>query len=198
MCHYGQHIWILYTSGYAAVFDMESHKIIQNIELQELFNDPVTILVADHTAGLIAAAYTDGLVVYLWDGTIPNVSVAFFHSVSTITVTYKNCKLTTIESCTDVDGHCWLWCGYSNGVIQIVSPPDNASRDLQIHDYSTDLVPDAYITQLKFSGKKFSLMYALHDGGLMVSCWSANTNPKLCSIIETSTTTPGKMKTPDN
>ena len=201
MCYHGQHIWILYTSGYIAVFDLENHKIIQNIELQELSNDPVTTLVVDPDTCLIAAAYTNGLIAYLWDRNNPSdsdVPIAYFYSSNT--VSYQNIKLTTVESCSDVDGHCQIWCGYNIGVIQIVSPPDKASSEtkivkvLQINDYSTDLTPDTYITQLKFSRKKSSLMYALHDGGLAISCWSATTNPKLYSVIKPSVTTPGKMQ----
>ena len=126
MCHHGQHIWILYTSGYIAVFDMDSHKIIQNIELLELSNDPVTTLVVDHATGLIATAYTNSLIAYLWDGTIPfndNVSIAYFRSANTIAESYQNFRLTTVESCSDADGHCQMWCGYNIGVIQIVRPP---------------------------------------------------------------------------
>ena len=53
---------------YIAVFDTENHKIVQNIELQELSNDPVTTLVVDYTTGLIAAAYSNGLIAYLCRG----------------------------------------------------------------------------------------------------------------------------------
>ena len=194
MCHYGQHIWILYTSGYVAVFDMESHKIIQNIELQELSNDPVTILVADHTAGLIAAAYTNGLVVYLWDGTIPNVSIDYFHSTNTITVTYQDYKLTAVESCSDDDGHCHLWCGYSIGVIQIVSPPDSTHREttvIKVLNYSTELPSDVNFVQMKYSSDQ-KIMYALLDQSV-ISCWSVGTNPKLCTMIRPPLDAPGKV-----
>ena len=202
MCHHGQHIWILYTSGYIAVFDMDSHKIIQNIELQELSNDPVTTLVVDHATGLIATAYNNSLIAYLWDGTIPfndNVSIAYFRSANTIAESYQNFRLTTVESCSDADDHCQMWCGYNIGVIQIVRPPvelngeTNVLKVLRIDDYCTELPPDTYVTQLRFSGKSSSLMYALHDGGLVISCWSVGTNPQLYSVIETSMTTPGKQ-----
>ena len=202
MCHHGQHIWILYTSGYIAVFDMDSHKIIQNIELQELFNDPVTILVVDHATGLIATAYTNGLIAYLWDGCDDGASVSYFHSSNT--VSYQNFRLTTIESCSDVDGHSQIWCGYSIGVIRIVSPPVKPSertkvlKELQIDEYSTELPPNTYVIQLRVSGKSSSLMYALHNhdgsrGEVIVSCWSVGTNPKLNLMINTSMTSPGRL-----
>ena len=208
MCHHGRHIWILYTSGYIAVFDMDSHKIIQNIELRELSNNPVTTLVVDHATGLIATAYTNGLIAYLWDCTIPlndNVSTAYFHSANTIAESYQNFRLTTVESCSDADGHCQMWCGYNIGVIQSVRPPNEPSGEtkvlkvLRIDEYSTELPPDTYITQLRFSGKSLSLMYALHDhdetrGQVIVSCWSVCADPKLCLMIETSITTPGKLQ----
>ena len=199
MHHHGDYIWILYTSGYLAVFDMDSHKIIQNIKSQETSNDPVTTLVVDHATGLIATAYTNGLIItYLWDKSNNNVSMVYFYSSSKIS--YHKFELTTAESCSDVDGHCQIWCGYSIGVIQIVSPPVTAIGEtkslkvLQIDSHCTDLSPDTYITQFKFSGKELSLMYALHDGGLVISCWRVGTmNPTLHSMIETSMTTPGKM-----
>ena len=201
MHHHGNHIWILYTSGYIAVFDMDSHEIIQNIKSQETSNDPVTILV-DHATGLIATAYTNGLIItYLWDKSNSindNVSMVYFDSSSKIS--YQKFMLTTAESCSDVDGHCQIWCGYSIGVIQIVSPPVKASEEtkslkvLRIDSYCTDLSPDTYITQFKFSGKELALMYALHDGGLVISCWRVGTtNPTLHSMIKISTMTPGKM-----
>ena len=198
MCHRGQHIWILYTSGYIAVFDIDSHKIIQNIELQELSNDPVTILVVDHATGLIATAYTNGLIAYLWDE--DNVTIAYFRSANTVAESYQKLILTTVELCSDVDGHCQMWCGYNTGVIQIASTVINkpsgrpkALKLLRLGEYSNELPPNTYVTQLRFSGKSSSLMYALHDGGLVISCWSVGTNPQLYSLIETSMTTPGKM-----
>ena len=195
MCHRGQHIWILYTSGYIAVFDMESHKIIQNIKLKELSNDPVTILVVDNATGLIAAAYTNGLIAYLLDRNKSSDNNVLTYFYSSNNVSYQSIKLNTVELC-NVDGHSQIWCGYSIGVIQIVSPPDEAGREtkavkVQIDDYHRDLTHDTCITQLKFSGKKSSLMYALHDRGLVISCWSTNTTPKLYSMITTST--PGKI-----
>ena len=204
MCHHGQHIWILYTSGYIAVFDMESHKIIQNIELQELSNDPVTILVVDNATGLIAAAYTNGLIAYLWDGGIPCgeiVSITYFRSTNTITVSYQNFKLTTVESCSDADGHCQIWCGYSIGVIQIVSPPVRAYGDtevikvLQVDKYCTEIPHGTSIVQLKFSSNKNDspMMYALHGEGVMISSWLVSTDPKLCAIISLSQTSPGEF-----
>ena len=135
MCHHGQHIWILYTSGYVAVFDMGSHKIIQNIELQELFNDPVTILVVDYATGLIATAYTKGLIAYLWDETVPfnyNDSITYFYSANTIAVSYQNFRLTAVESCSDVDGHCQMWYSYNVGIIQIVSSPIEPSGETKV------------------------------------------------------------------
>ena len=200
MCYHDQHIWILYTSGCIAVFDMKSDEILQNIELPELSNDPVTILVVDHATGLIATAYTNGLIAYLWDGS--DVPISYFHSSNT--VSYQNFRLTTVESCSDIDGHCQMWCGYSIGVIQIVRPPVEPSETtkilkvLRIDECSTELPPDTYITRLRFSGKSSSLMYALHDCDtagvqVIVSCWSVGTNLKLCRIIETSITTPGKL-----
>ena len=205
MCHHGQHIWILYTSGYIAVFDMDSHEIIQNIELQELFNDPVTILVVDHATGLIATAYTNGLIAYLWDGTVPfndNVSMAYFRSANTIAVSYQNFRLTTVESCSDADGHCQVWCGYSIGVIQIVKPPSRAYGEtevlkvLQVDKYCTEVPHGTNIVQLKFSSTKSDkslVMYALHGEGVVISCWLVSTEPKLCAIINLSQTTPGKF-----
>ena len=204
MCHHGQHIWILYTSGYIAVFDMENHKIVQNIELQELSNDPVTTLVVDHTTGLIAAAYTNGLIAYLWDPAVPCddiVSITYFRSTNTITVSYQNLKLTTVESCSDVDGHCQIWCGYSIGVIQIVSPPVRAYGDtevlkvLQVDKYSTEIPHGTSIVQLKFSSNKHSslIMYALHGEGVIISSWLVSTDPKLCATIHLSQTSPGKL-----
>ena len=206
MCHHGQHIWILYTNGYIAVFDMENHKIIKNVELQELSNDPVTTLVVDHATGLIAAAYTNGLIAYLWDATIPfdeSVSIAYFRSINTITVSYQNLKLTTVQSCTDVEGHCQIWCGYSIGVIQIVSPPVRAYGDtevlkvLQVDKYCTEIPHGTSIVQLKFSSNKNNslIMYALHGEGVTISSWLVSTDPKLCAIINLSQTSPGNLRT---
>ena len=184
MCHHGQHIWILYTSGYIAVFDMDSHKIIQNIELQELSNDPVTILVVDHATGLIATAYTNGLIAYLWDGS--DVPISYFHSSNT--VSYQNFRLTTVESCSDVDGHCQMWCGYNIGVIQIVRPPiepserTKVSKVLRMEDDYAKLPCDVKVIQFKYSSHQ-QIMYALHDKEL-ISCWNVGVNPRLCKVIK--------------
>ena len=206
MCHHGQHIWILYTSGYIAVFDMDSQKIIQNIELQELSNDPVTIVVVDHATGLIAASYTNGLIAYLWDETIPfddNISIAYFRSANTITVSYQDLKLTTVESYSDVDGHCQIWCGYSIGVIQIVSPPMRAYGDtevlktLQVDKYCSEIPHGTGIVQLKFSASisndDSSIMYVLHGKGACITCWVVSKEPKLCATINLSQISSGKL-----
>ena len=200
MCHHGQHIWILYNSGFIAVFDMDSHSIIQNIELSELHNDPVTILVVDNTTGLIAAAYTNGLIAYLWDGTIHSDElppIVYFHSSSA--VSYHNLRLTTVESCIDVDGHHQLWCSYDSGAIQIVTSPvgydkqPKTSKVLQINEYCADLQPNTYIIQFRFSGNRSPIVYALHNGGLVISCWSVSKDPKLYSVIKNSSIAPGKI-----
>lgn len=206
MCHCGQHIWILYNSGFIAIFDMDSHSIIQNIELPELSNDPVTTLVVDHATGLIAAAYTNCLIAYLWDGSISfdeKVSIAYFRSANTIAVSYQNFKLMTVESCVDADGQCQMWCGYNIGVIQIVSPPVRAYGDtevlkvLQVDKYCTEIPHGTNIAQLKFSSNKSSnslIMYALHGEGMIISCWIVSTDPKLCAIINLPQTSPGKLQ----
>ena len=199
MCHHGQHIWILYTSGYIAVFDMDSHEIIQNIQPQEPNNNPVTIVVVDHATGLIATAYTNGLIAYLWDKsnlTDDNISTAYFYSSSK--VSYQKFKLTTVESCSDVDGHCQIWCGYNIGVILIVTPPINpweetkTLKTLQMLDYSTELPLNTNVTQLKYSPKQ-QIMYALHDDGWVISCWNVGTNPEFCTVIKPPLNAPGKI-----
>jgi len=185
---------------------MDSHSIIQNIELPELSNDPVTTLVVDHATGLIAAAYTNGLIAYLWDGSIPfdeKVSIAYFRSANTIAVSYQNFKLTTVESCVDADGQCQMWCGYNIGIIQIVNPPVRAYGDtevlkiLQVDKYCTEIPHGTNIVQLKFSLNKSnnsSIMYALHDVGIVISCWMIGTDPKLCAIINLSQASSGKLQ----
>ena len=187
MCHHGQHIWILYTNGCIAVLDMKSHKIIQNIKLQDASDDPIAILVVDHSTGLVAAAYSNGLIGYMWDGAVSvneNVPVVYFHSDNYITVSYRSCKLTAVESCSGVDDHCQMWCGYNIGAIQIFNPPDKPTgktkkmKVLQMKYYCADLESDTCVTQLTFSGKESSLMYALHDEGWVISCWSVNSNPQ--------------------
>ena len=185
MCHHGQHIWILYTSGYITVFDMDSHKIIQNTELQELPNDPVTTLVVDCATGLIATAYTNGLIAYLWDGSDVGASISYFCSSNT--VSFQKFSLTTVESCSDLDGHCQMWCGYNIGVIQIVRPPVEPSGEtevlkvLRMEDYYAELSCDVNVIQLKYSSQQ-QIMYALHDKEL-ISCWNVGVNPKLCKVI---------------
>ena len=177
---------------------MDSQKIIQNIELQELSNDPVTIVIVDHATGLIATAYTNGLIAYLWAETIPfndNISITYFRSTNTIAVSYQDLKLTTVECCSDVGGHCQIWYGYSIGVIQIVSPPVRAYGDtevlkiLQVDKYCTEIPHGTSIVQLKFSANisnDSSIMYVLHGKGACITCWIVSEEPKLCATINLS------------
>ena len=204
MCHHGQHIWIVYDNGILAVCDVNNYTIVQDVELQEPCTEPVAMLVVDHSTGLIATAYVNGLIVFLWGKNVlsgKDLAIKYFHSSTTISISWQTFKLNTIETCGVSNGHSQLWCSYDIGVIQVVKPPVSTSGEteivkvLEIKEYCTDLPHDTSIVQLKcspYQDHKSSVMYALHDGGLAISCWSVDVDPKLYTIIKPSLSSPGK------
>ena len=83
-----------------------------------------------------------------------------------------------------------------------MKPPAGASVETEIvkvvetKEYCTDLSHDTSIVQLKCSPNqdhKLSVMYALHDGGLAISCWSVDVDPKLYAFIKPSLSSPGNL-----
>ena len=204
MCQVGANMWMLYNNGTLAVCDMNSYRTIKDVVLQNVPNKPVTMIVVDQSTGLIATAYASGLIVFLWgkNVTADDYIVRYFHSSTTITVSLQTFKLNTIEACSVSAGHSQLWCSYDIGVVQIVKPPVSTSGEteivkvVEIKEYCTDLPHDTSIVQLKCSPNqdhKSTVMYALHDGGLAISCWSADADPKLYTIIKPSLSNPGKL-----
>ena len=205
MCHLDEHIWIVFDNGTLAVCDVNNYSIVEDVMMQDLPNNPVAILVVDCSTGLIGTAYANGLIVFLWGKNVSstdNVNVKYFHSFTTISISWQTFKLNTIETCSVSNGHSQLWCSYDIGVIQIVKPPVSTSGEteivkvLEIKKYCTDLPHDTSIVQLKCSPNqdhKSSVMYALHDGGLAISCWSVDVDPKLYTIIKPSLSSPGKI-----
>ncbi|XP_065917168.1 leucine-rich repeat serine/threonine-protein kinase 1-like isoform X2 [Dysidea avara] len=177
MCHHGQHIWIVYDNGILAVCDVNNYTIVQDVELQEPCTEPVAMLVVDHSTGLIATTYVNGLIVFLWGKNVlsgKDLAIKYFHSSTTISISWQTFKLNTIETCGVSNGHSQLWCSYDIGVIQVVKPPVSTSGEteivkvLEIKEYCTDLPHDTSIVQLKcspYQDHKSSVMYALHDGG---------------------------------
>ena len=59
-------------------------------------------------------------------------------------------------------------------------------------DYYIELPSDTNVTQLKYSPKQ-QIMYALHDDGLVISCWNVGTNPEFCMVIKPPLNVPGKI-----
>ena len=205
MCYHNEHIWMVYDNGALAVCDVTNYTIVKDVVLQDLPNNPVVVLVVDCSAGIIATAYADGLIVLLWEKNVlsdDEPAIKYFHSSTTITASWRTFKLNTVETCIVSNGPCQLWCSYDIGVIQIVKPPVSTSGEteivkvVEIKEYCTDLPHDTSIVQLKCSPNqdhKSAVMYALHDGGLAISCWSVDVDPKLYTIIKPSLSNPGKI-----
>ena len=202
MCHLGQHIWVVYDNGTLAVCDVNSNTIVKDVVVQKLPIKPVTIVVADCSSDLAAVAYVNGLIVFLCTKNILTGSHPAMIHYQCSTSTAVPFKLNTIETCSVSDGHSQLWCSYDIGVVQIVKPPVSTSGEteivkvVEIKEYCTDLPHDTSIVQLKCSPNqdhKSTVMYALHDGGLAISCWSVDVDPKLYTIIKPSLSNPGKM-----
>ena len=202
MCHQSGHIWLAYDDGTLAVCDANNYIIVKTVVVQKLPIKPVAVVGVEHSSGLVAVAYLNGLIVFLWTESIISTddpAMKYYHSSTTITIPFK---LNTIETCSVANGHSQLWCSYDIGVIQIVKPPVSTSGEtevvkvVEIKEYCTDLPHDTSIVQLKCSPNqdhKSSVMYALHDGGLAISCWSVDVDPKLYTIIKPSLNSPGKI-----
>ena len=205
MCHLGQLVWVVYDNGTLAVCDVNNYTIVKDVVLKEdLCADPVTILVADRSTGLIAIAYRNGVIAFIWANDVSlaeDVPVAYFYSFDIVNIAFNSFNLNSIETCCISDSHSYLWCSFDSGKIQIVKPPVSTSGEteivkvVEIKEYCTDLPHDTSIVQLKCSPNrdhKSTVMYALHDGGLAISCWSVDVNPKLYTIIKPSLSNPGK------
>ena len=205
MCHHNQLIWIIYCDGTLAICDVNSHTIVKEVVLAELCANPVTILVADRSTGLIAIAYRNGIIPFLWanDVSLTNdIPITYFYSFDIVNVAWNSFNLNTMDACVNPSCGTLLWCSFDTGKIQIVKPPVSTSGEteivkvLEIKEYCTDLPHDTSIVQLKCSPNqdhKLSVMYALHDGGLAISCWSVDVDPKLYTIIKPSLSSPGNL-----
>jgi len=114
-------------------------------------------------------------------------------------VTVSSFRLCTIEVCRQRDGsQIEVWCGCDGGVIEIYIPPDSVTdakfkSEIITYEESTDIPPDSSITQLKYHyyfDNKDSMVFALHDSGNTISCWSFSDEPTLTTVIKPSHLTP--------
>ena len=89
-----------------------------------------------------------------------------------------------------------LWCGCDSSFIEIFTSDESSQPKskflLKTHTSSPDIPQDASIVQLKFSfNTDAHMMYALHSGGNVVSCWSVE-QPALNAVIKlTQLSSPG-------
>ena len=122
MCHHSQLMWIVYDNGTLAVCDVNSHTIVKEVVLAELCANPVTILVADCSTGLIAIAYRNGLIAFLWANNVSltnDVPITYFYSFfDIVSVVWNSFNLNAIDTCVNPSSGTLLWCSFDTGRIQ--------------------------------------------------------------------------------
>ena len=102
MCHLGQLIWVVYDNGTLAVCDVNNYTVVKDVVLKEdLCADPVIILVADHSTGLIVIAYRNGVIAFIWANDVSlaeDVPVAYFYSFDIVNIAFNSVNLNSIET----------------------------------------------------------------------------------------------------
>jgi len=212
MCQVGAYIWMASPQGYLIVVDAVTSIVTQQIDIPEFVRDNI-IDMKTITAGLLAALYKSGVVIFV-SARSPksccispdHISKSFLHTLSPkhairqyqpklshITVTSPDLYATEVHTAID-DRITEMWCGCGKGVIEVIIPPDGditpkSSLVLNTHQSSADIPPDASVVQLKSSWHTQSnatYMYALHGTESVISCWMVSEQPTLSTVIKLS------------
>jgi len=217
MCQVGGLVWMASENGmFTAVCGSTFGVKHQTIKPEFAREDLVDMTAINNQDGLFVLAYASGLVsfvsVYLTFsikgstllhsfgyGVIDEVT-AQLEQIKFLYVTASSFQLYSIEVCRqEGTGQVEVWCGCDRGVIEIFTPPNDSTEaqpktEINTYQFSTDISQHSNIVQLK--SYHFSIsevhVFALHDCGSVISCWSVGDQPTLTTVIKPShLTTPG-------
>jgi len=214
MCQVGDLVWMASENGmFTAVCGQTSGIKHQTTKSEFALEHLVDMVAIDNQAGLFAIAYASGLVSFVsfslpfsveasaslysfGHGVIDEVTVQQ-EKIKFSNVTVSLLQLCTIEVCRQEDtGLVEVWCGRVMGVIRIYTPPNydveaQFKTEIKTFECSPDISQESNIVQLKFSISE-AHVFALHDCGGVISCWSVDDQPTLTTVIKPShLTTPG-------
>jgi len=217
MCQVKDCVWMLLEGGTLAAVSSDKHFIGHETTKQEFSDEDLATMITIHDHdGLFALAYRSGSLYFITShlkfsldesAELQSLGRAILDNVSTrqkqIEISHiavSSFTLCTIEICRQKDSHYLeVWCGCDGGTIEIYSPPDNVTEakcksEIEMHEYSKDIPSDSNIMQLKCHSisTSASLVFALHDSGGVISCWSIGDQPTLTAVIKPSNlTSPG-------
>ena len=213
MCQVGTHVLLALKHGTIVAVSTSSFQNDYQISQPELEGDDlVQMLTLNDHPEQIAMAYKDGLVVLISCLTFTESGVKGqeFNEDMLNVVKAKNMNVVSSshlyasEVCKPENSkQVELWCGCDNSFIDIFTLQEGSSQlqfkvTLNTHNNSADIPQDAGIIQLKssFNTTAGHMMYALHDRGSVISCWSVNEQPVLNNVIKlTQLDSPGRQVT---
>ena len=209
MCQAGMQVWMAFKRGNLKAVDAKSFKVENQMKKPEAQDDDLVQIVnlSDRNEStVLAVAYKSGTVLLVKSHfnfahgiEVKSFGLDVFSNLEYKTSTAKlvSSQLCSLETCKSQKSHLYeVWCGCNNGAIEIITPSDDTFKVqlLNTHNSSADIPQDASIIQLKFSfNTDAHMMYALHSGGSVVSCWSVE-QPALNAVIKlTQLTSPGRL-----
>jgi len=212
MCQVKNCVWILLESGTLVAVNSAQYVIEHEMNKTEFDERDLARMVTIHDHdGLFSVAYKSGLLFFVTShltfslddsADLQSLGRDILNRVSTYQeqikishVTVSSFTLCTIEVCRQRDGsQVEVWCGCDGGVIEVYTPPDSVTdakfqSEIKTYEESTEIPPDSSITQLKYhllSDNTDGIVFALHDSGNVISCWSFSDEPTLTTVIKPS------------
>ena len=212
MCQVRNCVWMLQETGILAAVNIAQYVIELEMSKTEFDERDLSRMITIHDhAGLFALAYKSGSLFFATSrlmfssresAELQSLGRDILNEVSTQIkvshMTVSSFRLCTIEVCRQRNGsQVEVWCGCDGGIIEIYIPPDNVTdakfkSEIKTYEESTDIPPDSSITQLKYYHfeNKDRMVFALHDSGNTISCWSFSDEPTLTTVIKPSHLTP--------
>ena len=154
--------------------------------------DLIEMITIDSQARLLALTYKSGVIAFVdlrLTFTLHN-DLSNFKANIVSTISTSGPQMCTAEVCNSANND--LWCGCDLSTIKVITTPQGNSQPyvkatFSAHASSADIPQDSSIMQLKscpHSTSNIVYMYALHNCGSVVSCWSVGDQPTLVTVIK--------------
>ncbi|XP_065916792.1 leucine-rich repeat serine/threonine-protein kinase 1-like isoform X1 [Dysidea avara] len=193
MCQLGMHVWMASQHGTITVVSATTLSIVhQTEEFKFDDEDLIEMITIDSQARLLALTYKSGVIAFVdlrLTFTLHN-DLSNFKANIVSTISTSGPQMCTAEVCNSANND--LWCGCDLSTIKVITTPQGNSQPyvkatFSAHASSADIPQDSSIMQLKscpHSTSNIVYMYALHNCGSVVSCWSVGDQPTLVTVIK--------------
>lgn len=191
MSQLGKHVWIVSESGNLTVINVKSHNIALQDNRPELAGKKLVGMIAvDDQAGVLALAYSEGLVVFI--SACPHYDLDS-EIIKTSKISIPISQIHSMETCRS-NNSSEVWCGCNMNAIRILMAPTDLSQprlkvtlDINAQHSQLGIPRNSSIVQLKMTQHSLSgitHMHALHSCGSYISCWSTGEHPTLSNVIK--------------